>query len=332
MTDLAPNLHGCNHFVISPSRDSIVRVGAGVAAVARLALLVLFAFVAACDRKGAENQATPAARKEGALFQVGSIVVYESDLKHELEEKHAAPNDEAAKSKALDELVTRAQFAEAALTANLDRDPAVRAQMARILAARFKEQNLVPRLKEMSAPIPEARLRELYQAAGGRFQSSEKRQVAVLWLNPNGNPDREKQYQGKLNGAREWLLNNPDVKNHPDQGFSVLSVDHSEHAASRYKGGVVGWLEREGGMDAWSKAVAEIVFSLKEPGEVSTVITRGEGVFLVRYMTLKPSILRPFESVSADLERAERQRLRSAAEAEFESSIKAKHPIQWLNK
>jgi peptidyl-prolyl cis-trans isomerase C len=297
----------------------------------RIALLVLFTFATACNRQSADHKSTPAGREEGALFRVGSIVVYEADLKHELEERHAAPNDKVARTKALDDLVTHAQFAEAALASNLDRDPAVRAQIARTLAARFKEQNLLPRLKEISAPIPEARLRELYKAGEDRFRSNEKRQVAVLWLNPNGNPDRQKQYQEKLTAAREWLLNNKDLKDHPDQGFSVLSVDHSDHAASRYKGGVVGWLEREGAMDRWSKAVAEIVFSLKEPGEISAVITRSEGIFLVRYLALKPATLRPFEAVSGELEREERLRLKTTAETEFESGVKAKHPVQWFS-
>ena len=73
-----------------------------------------------------------------------------------------------------------------------------------------------------------------------------------------------------------------------------------------------------------------IAFSLKEPGEVSAVTTRPEGVFLVRYMALKPAVLRPFEAVAGELERAERQRMRASAEAEFEGAIKAKHPVQWL--
>lgn len=321
MRDTVPNRHGGNRFTVALSHRSSLRAWAG---------LVLFVFVAACSRKGTDHKAPLEGREPGALFRVGSIVVYETDLNRELEEKRAAPNDKAARAKALDELVTRAQFAEAALAAKLDRDPAVRAQMGRALATRLKEQNLFPRLKEMSAAIPESRLRELYQAGESRFRSGEKRQAAVLWLNPNGNPEREKQYREKLTAAREWLLNNGDLKDHPDQGFSVLSVDHSEHAASRYKGGVVGWLEREGGMDAWSKAVAEIVFSLKEPGEISAIIARSEGVFLVRYMALKPAVLRPFEAVSGELERAERLRLRAAAEADFESGIKARHPVQWL--
>jgi hypothetical protein len=84
---------------------------------------------------------------------------------------HASAGDAGAKRKALDELVSRAQFAQAALDANLDRDPVVRAEIARVLASRLKEQTLLPRFKEMSAPIPEPRLHELYQAGIARFRS-----------------------------------------------------------------------------------------------------------------------------------------------------------------
>jgi hypothetical protein len=315
-----------------PHRRNRHRAEARIRGILRLTLLAGAALLAACNPKPVSDPSPPSTREEGALFRVGSIVVYQSDLDRELQEKRATPGDEAARKAVLDELTTRAQLSQAALDAHLDRDPAVRAQIARALTSRLKEQTLVPRLKEMSAPIPEPRLRELYQAGATRYRSNEKRQTAVLWLNHNGDPGRGKQYQEKLAAAREWLFANGDIKDHPDQGFSVLSVDHSEHPASRYKGGIVGWLEPEGGMDAWTKAVAEIVFSLKEPGEVSAVILRPEGVFLVRYMALQPAVLRPFEAVRGELDRAERQRMRSAAEAEFEAAIKAKHPVQWLDR
>lgn len=301
-----------------------------LAGLLRLALLACFAALPACGPRSASEPGKPPAQEEGALFRVGSIVVYESDLKRELEENHGRRSDEATRKKALDDLVTRAQLVQAALAANLDRDPVVRAQMARALASRLKEQTLVPRLKEMSAPVPEARLRELYKANESRYHSDEKRQVAVLWLNPGGDPERRKQYEEKLASAREFFFKNGDLKDRPEQGFSVLSVDHSEHAASRYKGGVVGWVERAGGTDPWSKAVAEIAFSLNHPGEVSAVLSRPDGVFLVRFMALQPAVMRSFENVSSELDRAERQRMRAAAEAEYEAGIKAKYPVQWL--
>jgi hypothetical protein len=296
-------------------------------------LLVLALLPVGCGRGGkpaAEAGAAAPPPAAPGLLRVGSLTVEQADLDHHLQEHHGGRTDEETRRKALAELASRAQFAQAALDAGLARDPLVRAEIARVLGSRLREKSLVPRLRAIAeTPIPEARLRELYVAGEARFRANEKRQVAVLWLNPKGDPERTQQYTDKLAAARDWLFKNGDLKDHPEQGFSVLSVDHSEHAPSRYQGGVVGWLESAGGLDAWTKAVAGIAFSLQEPGEVSTVVARPEGVFLVRYMARQPAVLRPFEAVAGELEQAERQRLRTAAEEEFEAAIRQQQPVRW---
>lgn len=293
-------------------------------------LLAIIAVVSACGPKHKdEAKAAEAVTGEDVLFKVGSITVGQADLDYQIKEFHGGGTDDETRRKALAALTSRARFAQAALDAGLLHDPMVRAEVARVLANRLKQQTLTPQLKAAAVtPIPEARLRELYAAGESRFRSNEKRQVAVLWLNPNGDPKREKQYLEKLTTARDWFFNNGDVKDHPEQGFSTLSVDYSEHQASRYKSGIVGWMESAGGMDAWTKAVAEIVFSLKTPGEVSSVVSRPEGVFLVRYMAATPAFLRPFEAVADELARVERQRIRATAETEFTDTIEKKYPVR----
>lgn len=304
-----------------------------IASVFRTVLLVVLAALSACSpKKTDEAKPKPeATATETALLKVGTVTVDQADLDYQLKEKPDRGAPEEVHKRALAELANRAQLAQAAIDEGLLQDPMVRAEFARILANRLKEKNLTPRLKAVAeTPIPESRLRELYAADESRYRSNEKRHLAVLWLNPNRDPQREKQYVEKLSIARDWFFNNADLKDHPDQGFSTLGADYSEHQASRYTSGIVGWLESAGGMDDWTKALAQIGFSLKEPGEVSAVISRPEGVFLVRYMAMKPAMLRPFESVADELSRAEQQRLRKAAESEFKTMIEAKHPVSWL--
>lgn len=298
----------------------------------RPVLWVLLAGLSACSpEKTDEAKPAAAASEAGLLLKVGSVTVDRADLDYHLKEKPDRGTPEEIRKRVLVELANRAQLAQAAIDEGLLRDPTVRAEFARILGNRLKEKNLTPKLKAVAeVPIPDSRLRELYEADESLYRSNEKRHLAVLWLNPNRDPQREKQYVEKLSTAREWFLNNTDLKEQPDQGFSTLGVDYSEHQASRYANGIVGWFESEGGMDDWTKALAQIGFSLKEPGEVSPVISRPEGVFLVRYMAMKPAMLRPFESVADELNRAEQQRLRKAAEAEFNSKIEEKYPVSWL--
>ncbi len=284
-----------------------------------------------CGSKQKEStQSTAVPTLSPVLLTVGSIDVNQADLDHYLKESASGLRDEVTKKKALDELATRAQLTQCAMDAGLENDASVRAEISRILINRLKEKQLFREVKVMAAnPIPESRLRELYAAEGARFRSNEKRQCAVLWLNPNGNPEREQQYKEKLTAAREFVFQNNDIKDHPEQGFSVISVDYSEHAASRFKGGIVGWTEQAGGMDDWSKALAEIAFSLKDDGEVSPVISRPQGVFLVRLLKRQLAVQRPFEAVVAELEHEERTRLRKSAENDFTRKTQEKYPIIW---
>lgn len=293
-------------------------------------LAVLLVALAACSpqRKDAEKPAEAPAGG-GVLLTVGSISVLPADLEQHIRESVSSASRPPSREEALEALASRARFAQAALDAGLLEDPEVRAEFSRILGSRLKEKNLSPRLRAIAdTEIPETRLREIYQANLSVYQSNEKRQAAVLWLNPGKDPERTSQYVRKLTEARDWYLQNKELHPHPEQGFSVLAVDYSEHQASRFKNGDVGWLERNPGSDAWSRAVSEILFSLSDAGTISEVVTRAEGVFLVRYMAAKPAATRSFESVRDELSRAEKQRLRDAAEAEFESALAAKYPAR----
>ena len=218
----------------------------------RLACLAFLVAVVSCDPAPKKS----ALSEEGVLLEVGSVEITQADLDYHLQEKHSGRMDEEARRKALDELAERARFTQAARDAGLDDDPLARAEIARILTTRLKEKLLFPKLKEAAVPVPEARLPELYESEASRFQSPEKRQVAVLWLNPGADPERGKAYQDKMTKAREWYFSQSDLAEKPDQGFSVLAVDYSEHAATRFKGGVLGWIDREGGSTDWSRVMA----------------------------------------------------------------------------
>ncbi|MAT47703.1 MAG: hypothetical protein CMO35_09790 [Verrucomicrobiaceae bacterium] len=293
-------------------------------------ILCLLVMLSSCRDPGSatESSTPPPEQRADELFRVGSIVIHETDLTHHLKEHHGGRADEKTRQKALNDLVRRAQFAHEAIEAGLADDPVVNAEINRLLESRLRESRLNPLLKELPE-VTEARLRELYQAQIKRFQSAETRQVAVLWLDSGPDPDKARRYKERLAGARKFALENRDIADHPEKGFSVLGADYSEHSASRFRGGLVGWMGREGNLDSWSKAVASIAFSLKEKGEISEVTIRREGVFLVRLVDRKPGVTRSFESVAASLKRAEQSRLRENIRQKFEEEILSRQGVEW---
>lgn len=263
------------------------------------------------------------------LLRVGPETVTETDLQYYLSENHGGRGGTEAREQGLTVLARRAQLASAASTAGLREDPIFRAEMSRILIKRHREQALDLELKKIArTPIPEIDLRKRYESQKSRFQSEEKREVAVLWLNPGKNPDRVTAYLKKLNDARSWILGNEELQAHPERGFGKLSIDHSEHPSSKHRGGVIGLLGKGGGMDRWTQSVAEISFTIAKVGEVSKVITGPEGIFLVRYLGRRPEVLRPFEEVRILLEDEERVARRKEKEAGFEARIFKNYPVE----
>jgi hypothetical protein len=300
----------------------------------KISLSIFTAFVllaaSSCERTEEVDSSVDGSSVKGeVLLRVGSETVTEADLQYFLTKKYGSNAMPGAQEEAFAILARRAQLTSAASAAGLRDDPVFRAEVARLLIKRHREQALDPDLKRLArTPIPEAELRERYEAEKPRFQSGEKREVAVLWLNPGNNPERRTSYLKKLETARLWLGENKDLQAHPERGFGNLSIDHSEHPASRHKGGGIGLLEEQGGIDSWTQTVAGIAFTIPEVGEVSEVITRPEGLFLVRFLSKRAAVLRPFEAVKSRLENEERASRRKAKEAEFEAEIFNNHPIE----
>jgi hypothetical protein len=263
----------------------------------------------------------------GVLVRVGSGVVTEADLKHHLSERFGGRGDADTRQRALTELVRRARWAEAAQAEGLGQDVVVRAERARVMARRFEEEVVSPRIRDAWALINEGFLRQIYESRADAFATEEKRRVAVLWLNPGSDEARRSSYQEKLSQARDWLLEQPELRDHPEEGFSVLSIDHSEHAASRFRGGDVGWVARsDDGVAAWRRRLADIVFRLAEVGEVSPVVSGEEGVFLVRLMDLQPESRQSFESVRSRLEKEAKDQLRKQVEDQIHQELEHAYP------
>ncbi len=296
-------------------------------------ILCLLVTLSSCRDTGSTTESSnpPPEQRTDELFRVGSIVIHETDLTYHLKEHHGGRADEKTRQKALNDLVRRTQFAHEAIEAGLADDPALNAEMNRLLEIRLRESRLNTLLRE-AEEISEERLRELYEGQIDRFQSSETREVAVLWLDSGPDPDRVQRCRDRLGEARQFALENKDIAEHPEKGFSVLGADYSEHSASRFRGGLVGWVSLEGNLDPWTKAVSSIAFSLEGKGVISEVTTRKEGVFLVRLVDWKPGVTRSFESVAASLKRVEQARLREGIKKKFEEDILSRQGVQWTPK
>lgn len=190
----------------------------------------------------------------------------------------------------LQRLVDRQALVSVALSQGLHRDPELSRQYENMLIGALRERRLAPRLEGLTVTDDEARA--YYDANPDRYRVAGSIHLAALRLQCR--PGQQDAATAKLTAVRDGLAATPDTT----PGFGALAVANSDHQASRYQGGDIGWL-RDGRGPAWLPAdVITAAWTLTQPGQVSDVVKTDQAVFLLRLIERKDAGLRPFADVS----------------------------------
>ena len=87
--------------------------------------------------------------------------------------------------------------------------------------------------------------------------------------------------------------------------FGEVASKYSDDRASRYQGGVIGWLiQYQGEHYKWDQKVLDAVFSLK-PGQIGPIVETDHGFYLVRLVDRQEAAARPLAALADGI----RQRL-----------------------
>jgi len=144
--------------------------------------------------------------------------------------------------------------------------------------------------------VDDAALRGYYENHLESYGQPEERQASHILIQVPANAD-----QAKVDAAKQKLS---DLRARIEQGedFAKLAREYSEDPGSAEQGGDLGYFGK-GIMDPAFEAAA---FSLKE-GEVSEPVRSSFGFHLIKLTGIKPSSVKPFEAVKAEVEQAYRK-------------------------
>ena len=275
--------------------------------------LLAIGFAAFVGCKPAE-QATP-----GALAEVNGRPVTAETFRYWWQRDLRADDSAESRKALLQQLIERSALVQKAQAAGIDRDPQIVESIESLLIARLKEKELQPKIEAISVSEQEALA--FYNAhKDERYAEPERVHAAVLWFETRGQEPLIARYRPRLEQARQQILDGnaaAEIAN----GFGNIALQNSEHTASRYKGGDVGWLTSTGESDDWRKAVADIATTLTYAGEISPVVANKEGLFVVRLIERRPMQYREFASVRAQIERHLRNDKRERLEQQFLAEI-----------
>ena len=272
------------------------------------------------------RQPSAAAPAPEVLATVAGRNLTAADFRYWWENRHPGTDTQALRTEVLDRMIERTALAEAARQAGLDREPAIASQIDALLIARLQETRLQARLDSLT--VSDEDLQTRYEATKqSAFTQPEATRVAVLWFNTRGQAPLEARYRPRLEQVRAQVAQ--DAAAYPvDSGFGPLAIGNTEHRASRFMGGDVGWLDAGPSSDPFRTTVMEVAAALKQPGEVSAVVTAPSGLFLVRLLDRRAAAVKPLAAVSAELRKTLVAERRQALRDEFTREMLAQTAIQ----
>ena len=258
---------------------------------------------------------------EDVVAEVGSADITVNEVVREAERCHAV--DQAARDTEafLRKMVDREVLLDTARRRGLEWDPEVRRTYENLLIGCLREKELDPLLANVT--ITDAEIEAAYRLDKHRYRVPPLVHVAVLRLSYHRSADGDAMVE-KLQAVRDKVAAESGTR----LDFGSLAIGNSDHQASRYKGGDIGWLREETGPTWLPEAIVRAAWTLRRPGDMSDVIRGDRAVFLVRLMEKRPESFRPLTSVSASIKSRLLRQKREQVEKAFLARLRQRVPIR----
>lgn len=289
-----------------------------------LAALLPALFLSACSRDTPVEPVAPA-----PLARVGDTVITEDDVAFEYERRREFGRPTGEPETVLRELVEREMMLQQARQSDLFEDPGVRRDMENQMLVRWLDHAL--QREKDQVRVSDEELRTYYEDRLEEFARPALSRLAVLYrrLEPGATEETRNERIAALEEARAEYLRDPASATQGGrlQGFGVLSARTSEDAASRYRGGDLGWLEETRAEHRIPERVLRTGFDL-DVGAVSGVLAEDDGVYVVMKTGHRDAQVIPFEEAAPTLRRRALRDKQEAVERDFMARLYASADIE----
>jgi parvulin-like peptidyl-prolyl isomerase len=146
------------------------------------------------------------------------------------------------------------------------------------VVSRYREQ--LAAKQKPARTVTEADIQGFYQANVERYRVNERVNAAMIHLPLSWKATPER--RAELTQLADRLRAQAEAAAGDRPSFGLLALTNSAHQASRYRGGELGWLDRQAASQTFEPAVVEAMFALPQPGVVSAVVTGRDGLYLFR--------------------------------------------------
>ncbi|NPU91688.1 MAG: hypothetical protein HPY82_07215 [Gammaproteobacteria bacterium] len=151
--------------------------------------------------------------------------------------------------------------------------------------------------------VSETDIKAEYDRDQSRYTRPEQIRVALIEFEAG----HERAAQLEQVSTLQAQLQAAHVGDERDQLFQSLAVQHSADRASRYRGGDVGFLQRDE-TSRWPAPVTNAAFALTHDGDLSAPVETESAIYLIKLVNRRDAFVEPLQSVRGDI----RQRLITA--------------------
>ncbi len=251
------------------------------------------------------------------LAVIGGTTITLEDLEKVMEErggKARYPNRERREA-LLKELIQFRVMLFRALDEGYDQREDVVASFEKILVGLYRREHLEEEIGAETAVSPGA-IESYYRDHTDRFKRPERSRLALIHVGISallGEEGREKAKRKAEQVHAEAQKLGEEI-----QGFGPLAKRFSDDAATKYVGGIVGWLyPRRASSYKWPLEVLEPALSLEQVGGFSELLEGPDGFYLWRLVEREEATPVALERVSDGIAGILRKERRSQRKEEF---------------
>lgn len=251
------------------------------------------------------------------LAVVGGTTITLEDLEREMDErggKARYPNRERREALLKDLIQFRVMLFRA-LDEGYDQREDVVASFEKILVGLYRREHLEEEIEAETAVSSEA-IENYYRDHTDRFKRPERSRLALIHVGISPLLGEEGREQAKRKA--EQVLAEAQKLGDDIQGFGPLAKRFSDDAATKYVGGIVGWLyPLRASSYKWPLEVLEPALRLEQEGDLSKVLESPDGFYLWRLVEREEATPVPLERVRDGIAGILRKERRSKRKEEF---------------
>lgn len=294
-----------------------------------IVLASVFAFTAvACTKPapGEKGGDAPAAEKDGTpLAHVGNTVITVEEFKDAVNKQapfiRSRMDSPEKKKEFLDNMVRFELLAQEAERQGLDKDPVVVENMRKLMV----QQLMRKRMESDQVPAPtDQQLKDFYQAHIDDYVKPERVRVSQVFV---AAPSGDKAARAAARKKAASLLSQIKARKKEPLAFSQLAQANTDDAASRARGGDLGYLSEADLTQAWGAKAAEAAFGLTKVGDLSGVVEGDKGFHVFKLTGRQKALERTFDQVRRNVEQRVKQELRRKAYVDFVDGLRDKSGV-----